>query len=183
EKAPPELLRRAEAILAEIGAARKAGFQQRTAALRAQAQISGLELSVGAALQANRQVRDASVNEMLSRDSPALWDPNWRIDAAQRIAAGAVDAFERQWTLLEIYLQPRAAHILLQAALLVALSIVIFWGRRRLAALVRDEPDLQRVATVVEHPIATALVLTLIATPWIYPQPPRLLWAIAGVAM
>ncbi len=183
ERAPPEVLRLAESVLAEIAAARKALLTQRTAALRAQARVSDLQSSVSEALQANRAVRDAGVDEMFSRDSAPLWNPKWRVDAAQRIAAGAVDAFQRQWTLLEIYLQPRTAHMALQAALLVALSLLIFLGRRRLVALVEQEPDLRQVATVVERPVASALILTLIATPWIYPQPPRLLWAIAGVAM
>src|SRR5690606_11523016 len=60
---------------------------------------------------------------------------------------------------------------------------LIFWGRRRLSALMEHEPDLRNVAAVVEHPIASGLILTIIATPWIYPQPPRLLWAGAGIAM
>jgi small-conductance mechanosensitive channel len=183
EKAPDELVQRVQSLLAEISAVRKSVAAQRTEALRLQARVSDLDLRVTEALQANRRARDATVDQMFSRDSTPLWYPNWRESAAERISSGAAETFDRQWIILKNYLQPRLSHALAQVALLVVLSALFFGVRRRLASLVEHEPGLQRVATVVEHPIAAALVLTLLATPWIHPQAPRLLWAVSGVAM
>ncbi len=183
EKAPDELVQRAQSLLSEIAAVRKTVTAQRTSALRVQTRVSELELRVTEALQANRRARDATVEQMFSRDSAPLWHPIWREKAAERISAGAADTFRRQWTILQIYLQPRAALGLVQIALLGILTAVFFGVRRRFASLVEQEPGLRRVATVVEHPVASALILTLMVTPWIYPQAPRLLWAMNGVAM
>jgi small-conductance mechanosensitive channel len=183
EKAPGELVQTVQSLLAEISAVRKTVAAQRTEALRLQARVSDLDLRVTQALQANRRARDATVDQMLSRDSAPLWYPNWRESAAERISSGAAETFGRQWVILKLYLQPRVSHALAQVALLGILSALFFGVRRRLARLVEHEPGLQRVATVVEHPIAAALVLTLLATPWIHPQAPRLLWAASGVAL
>jgi small-conductance mechanosensitive channel len=183
EKAPDELVRRAQSLLGEIAALQKTLAGQRASALTVQARVSELELLVAEALQANRRARDATVEEMFTRDSAPLWYPNWRQGAAQRISSGAAETFERQWTILHIYMEPRVARAVVQLALLIALTALFFGVRHRLSSLVQQEPALERVATVVEHPAASALILTLIATPWLYPQAPRLLWAISGVAM
>lgn len=183
ENAPDELVQRAQSLLSEIAALRKTVTEQRTSALRAQTRVSELELRVTEALQANRRARDATVAQMFSRDSAPLWQSNWRENAAQRISVGATDSFGRQWTILQIYFAPRAGRALAQVALLGVLTAVFFGVRRRFASFVEQEPGLRRIAAVVEHPIASALILTLLVTPWIYPQAPRLLWAISGVAM
>jgi small-conductance mechanosensitive channel len=183
EKAPGELLRRTQSLLSDIAAASKSVTAQRTSALRVQGRVSELELRVTEALQALRRARDATVDQMFSRDSAPLWYPHWREGAAKRISSGAAETLERQWTILKIYIEPRAARTLVQIALLVMLSALFFGVRRRFESLVEQEPGLRRVAAVVEHPLASALILALMLTPWLYPQAPRLLWAISGIAM
>ncbi len=183
EKAPDELLRRTQSVLAEIAAVRKTIRAQRTSALRVQARVSSLDLQTTEALQANRQARDATVDRMFARDGAPLWQSNWREKAATRISTGAAETLERQWTLLQVYFEPRAARALIQLALLGLLTALFFGVRRRFATLAQHEPELRRVVTVVEHPIASALILTLLATPWVYYGAPPLLWAISGIAM
>jgi small-conductance mechanosensitive channel len=52
--------------------------------------------------------------------------------------------------------------------------------RARIRPWVEQEPEIKRVAPVLEVPVAAALVLSLFLSPWIYPQAPRPLWAILG---
>jgi potassium efflux system protein len=53
-------------------------------------------------------------------------------------------------------------------------------ARRTLRKLGGDEASY--AARVFDSPVATALVLALLASGWIYPQAPRLFWAIVGAA-
>jgi small-conductance mechanosensitive channel len=183
ENAPAELLRRVQSVLADIAQARKNLTAQRTSALRIQGRVADLDQQANEALYANRRARDATVERMFSRDSAPLWYPNWRLDAAERISSAAAQTFARQWAILRLYMAPRAEGVVAQLLLFAVLTAVFVGARRRLTRLVPGEPGLRRVAAVVEHPAASALVLTLLAIPWFYPQGPRLLWAISGVAM
>jgi small-conductance mechanosensitive channel len=67
------------------------------------------------------------------------------------------------------------------AIFLVAIGIIV-WARRKLRKRSEEDSDLKHALLVFEVPVATALVLSLVAGSWIYPQAPRLLWAILGAA-
>jgi len=183
QNAPPELLRRADVLLNDIASTRKRIEADRSDALKLQARISELDTRVNEALQANRKAREATVGRMLTRDSPAFWDDEWRQHAGTRIRTGIGDSLEAQISILESYFGTHAGRLTLHASLLVALSLLFYWVRLRLRTLVAAEPELGRAAMVVEYPIASALVLALMLTHWIYPQPPRLVWAITGIAI
>ncbi len=183
EKAPPELIRRTEALLAEIASARRTVEARRADALKLQTRIADLDARVDEALQANRTAREATVGRMLTRDSAPLWDRVWDADAVQRIWAGAGAALESQSFIVSSYLRDHASRLALHATLLIALTALFHWVRKRLRSLIAQEPALERPATVVEHPLASALVLALMLTHWIYPQPPRLILALTGIAL
>ena len=183
ERAPSELVRRAQTLLADIAGARKTIEADRADALKLQTRISELDTRVNEALQENRKAREATVDRMLSRDSPALWDSEWRTQAAHRIGAAVGESLDAQLTILRSYFAAHAGRLALHGVLLVALTALFYWVRRGLRALIAKESALRRAATVVEYPVATALVLALILTHWIYPQPPRLVWAITGIAV
>ena len=183
EKAPAEIVQRIGALLGEATAARKQIEARRTAALKLQTRVSDLEVRVTEALATNRDVRDATVERMLARDGEPLWNKSWRDHAAARIATGAGETLEAQWLLLRNYLAAQGSRTGFQAGLFLALAALFYWVRGCLTALVEQEPALRRAATVVEYPIASALVIALMLNHWLYPQAPRLLWAITGIAI
>ena len=183
EKAPPELLRRSEALLAEIAKARSHIQAQRTQALKLQTRISDVELRVTEALESNRKARDEALQNMFSLDSAAFWEPTWRMDASARILAGAGDALRAQGYILRSYVRMHLPRFALHAALLATLTAVFYWVRRRLRSMIAKEPGLEQAAAVVEFPFASALVLALMLTHWIYSEPPRLMLAMNGIAI
>jgi potassium-dependent mechanosensitive channel len=69
---------------------------------------------------------------------------------------------------------------LIHASLLVVIAWVLQKMRHRIRELARDKPDLQRALPILDLPISTAFVLTVLGSPLIYPQAPRLLEALLG---
>lgn len=182
ENAPSELISRAESLLGAIAAARRTTEDQRALALRLQARVSALEFRVSEAIESIRQVRNATLERVFTRDSPALWDRDWRKSAGERIAVGSQDTREAQWETLRSYSERHAGRILLHGALFVLVSAFFYWTRRRLTAWAAEDPGLQHASSVVAYPVATALVLSLLISRWMYPEAPRLLWALIGAA-
>ena len=183
EKAPAELVRRSTTVRAEVARAQRHVETLRTQALKLQTRVSDLEFAVSESLEANRVARDVTVTRMFARDSPPLWDSQWRKLAAARMTSGMAEALETHGVLLRDYLRPHAARVTAHALLLAALVGLFFLARKRLSALVIQDPALRQAADVAENPIASALVVALMLNHWIYPQAPRLLWAITGLAV
>jgi small-conductance mechanosensitive channel len=182
ERAPSELVQRAESLRAAMETTRKTTDDQRARALTLQARVSALELRVNEALESISRARDTTLERVFTRDSPALWDRDWRASASERIAAGSQDTREAQWTTLQNYAERHAGRIVLHCALFVVLAVLFYWIRYRLIAWAAEDPDLQHASAVVAYPVATALVLSLVISRWMYPEAPRLLWALIGAA-
>ena len=180
EQAPPELVKRAESVLAQITRTRNAVEDQRAFALRLQSRLAAQTFRVSEALDALGEVRDATLARVFERDSAPLW----RRDIAserQRIAADSHESREAQWTALEIYLQRHGDRAFGHSIVFAVIAVLLYWVRRRINAWAHNEPGLHRPALVFEWPIATAFLLASIGSRWIYPEAPRLMWAFIGM--
>jgi len=182
ENAPTEVTSRIESLRTSITRTRSTSEAQRALALKLESRIAAQALRIDEAIEMIRQARDVTLARMFSRDSPALWDGEALAQAGQRIPVDSQEAREAQWTTLQTYVERRADRLLFHFALFVALAALLYWARLRLGAWVKTEPELQHASNVVAYPIATALVLAFMASRWIYPQAPRLLWAFIGAA-
>jgi small-conductance mechanosensitive channel len=78
------------------------------------------------------------------------------------------------------YLERKSGKVVLQVILFLAILFGLIGAGRRLRALGGEQAG--HAALIFDAPIATALVLSLLASSWIYPQAPRLFWAICGAA-
>ena len=182
ENAPTEITGRIESLRASIVRARSAGDTQRGLALKLQSRVAALAFKVDEAIETIRQARDVTLSRMFSRDSPPLWGNDVRAKANERIASDSQETREAQWTTLQTYLERRSDRFLIHFAFFVIPAGLLYWAKARLTAWVKVEPALERTLAVVAYPIATALVLSLMLSRWIYPQAPRLLWAFIGAA-
>jgi small-conductance mechanosensitive channel len=144
--------------------------------------VDGQDARVLDVLDLVRQARDQAFNRLLVRDSPPLWD----LEKLSKNNGGAVEeghqSFGDQFEAVVAYLKRRWANVGAEVALLAALLIALYWIRARTRRWVRKEPDLEQATRVFASPIATAVVLSLAASGRIYPQAPRLLWAMIGAA-
>lgn len=151
------------------------------------ASVHEQELKIDEMLAAIDQAQPQAVARLFSAESDPLWRiPIW--SESRRMAAGlnvgreSRAAWDRQWTVLTSYVQAQSGVLLIHAAAFAALLFGLWWARRRVNAWADDEPSLKQATVVFEVPTSMAIAFSLMAFPWIYPQAPRLLIAIAGAA-
>ena len=129
-------------------------------------------------LNAIERAREAFIRRLLVRDSPPIWSAELWSDSAQNLALQSHHSFSRQAQALSGYIERKGGSFVLQAVLFLAILFGLVGAGRRLRRLGGEEAG--HAALIFDSPIATALVLSLLASSWIYPQAPRLFWAIVG---
>ena len=183
---PAPVLERITATLAAIVAAREAVERQRTYVLSLQDRVVR-EIARCDAVQARiAGARNGLVGPLLARDSEPIWSAQALAgissDAGQRLQRSLADSTE----LSRRYLAGQLARAPLQVAVFGIVFVLANLARRRARRLAEQAASEQAAseaaaAQVFEYPLASALVLALLATVWIYPLPPRVL--INGVGL
>jgi potassium efflux system protein len=178
--APPEVLRRIEAVITQIKQARQTIDKQRARVLTMQTRVALQDARVADALTSIRQAREDVLNRLFVRDSPAIWSAELRSRALQDVLEETRSSLATQWTTLSIYVERRSIRFFLHTTLFITLLAGLYWARQRVRSRMAEEPDPAGTSLVFEMPIASALILSLLCGRWIYPQAPRLLWATLG---
>jgi small-conductance mechanosensitive channel len=181
EQAPAELIARAQTLIAAIGRMSATLDAQLALALRLQSRVEAQAFRVAEAIDSIQQVREATLKRIFERDAPPLWSGDLQTQGEQ-IVVDSQDSRETQWTVLRNYVQRHLDRLLMHAIVFAILAALLYWVRRRINKWAQEEPGLQRPALVFAWPAATALLLALIGSRWIYPEAPRLMWAIIGAA-
>jgi len=178
---PASVVERIDATLAAIGAAR-ASVEGRLA------HVLGLQDKVVKEIARCDDVlariageSQAQSGPLLSRDGLPIWSRDARalmsIDPPQRLLESLADLVD----LTRGFLVAQPAGVPLQLALLA----IVFLVARRARAAARRRADKgsseAAAAQVVELPLSSAVVVALLATPWIYPHAPRLVMNVVSL--
>jgi small-conductance mechanosensitive channel len=149
------------------------------------------------ALQSNLVEEKARIKEMLTaikharaevlaglfiRNAPPIWSSAAWTRARQNVVAETQDSFSSQWTALRAYARRKATGFGLHILIVALFGGALFRVQRRVQSLVAEEPGLKQAAVVFDTPVATALLLSVLLSFWIYPQAPRLLSVLLGAA-
>ncbi len=182
ENVPPEVIARAEEIVAALDDLEKAAGEKRAEFLAVGVRISELESNVDAELSNAKRSRERELANIFSQDSRPFWEESWA--SAFSGAGGEIrQTLTKQVGDLSNYARRSPQRFVAHGVLLVVLIGVLFWTRRRIAPLVEDEPKLQRPAAFFQMPIAAGLVLSMIFIGVLYPQAPKLLTTLIGAAV
>jgi small-conductance mechanosensitive channel len=177
---PPELLARVDSVLAEIKKARELINRQLALALTLQNRLTEQETRVQESITAIDQARNQIMRHLFMHDSPALWSGELRNEAPQAFTTQSQHSLVRQTKDLRSYFARKAERFLLQLLLFGGLAYVLGRAYRKLSILSLTNEALEPTARNLGAPLASALLIALLASPWIYPQAPRLLWSILG---
>ena len=180
-QAPAPVVERIDSTMTRIAVARKSVDERLTDVLGLQDRVVRELARCDDVLARIAQTGTALTGPLLSRDGLPIWSPEARTlistDLGQRLRASVADIVD----LTREFLESHFERVPLQIALLVA--VVVLARRARAGARRRadKEPSEVAAAQVLEFPISCALVVALLATPWIYSQLPRLLVNVVGL--
>jgi small-conductance mechanosensitive channel len=118
------------------------------------------------------KTESARVGPLLTPDTPPMWAPDARTltseDLGQRLREAVRDMVDQA----RDYMTGQMARLPLQIALFALTFILMHLARRAARSSADKQPSEAAAAQVLELPLSSALVVTLIPTGWIYPEPP-----------
>ena len=177
---PPEILQRIQNVMNEIRQARASVVKQRSRSLTMQNRVGVQDARIGDMLRSIGQARDQVLDRLLRRDGLPLWSRDLFSRSAQELQQESLSSFLTQWITLASYAERRAARLALGLAVFALLAGALYWTRQRARRLSAESShDILRTL-VFEAPIAASLLLSLLASRWIFGQAPRLLWVLLG---
>jgi small-conductance mechanosensitive channel len=177
---PRELSQRVQAVLTELKRAGDAVREQLGLVLTLQSRLAEQDARVREAVAALDQGRQQILRHLLARDSPPLWGGFLRTNAVQNLALQGHHSLARQWQELRAYTLRKRERFVLQALIFAILLILLVLSLRKLKTTSAD-PELARAAQSLGAPLPVALLLSLLLSPWLFPQAPRLLSSVLGI--
>lgn len=178
---PEEVSQKVDALKREISSVRDDLGTQQGLILTLQTRVTEQDARVNQALNEIENTRQEIVGHLFVRDAVPIWSIELRTNTTE-LAHQSRYSLRRQWTALNTYAKRKISRFVLHGIVFVCLIALVLWARRKLRERSESEPGLKRATLVFDVPIATALVLALVASSWMYPQAPRLLWAMLGAA-
>lgn len=181
-EAPEDVIKQIQTLLDSIARTRPLADEGRKKVLAHQAQVTQTFNRVNETLQSIKAARDAVVARLVARDDAPIWSGDVRQKAANALAASQ-NSFRNQLEDLRRYVARYRDTLLAHAVIAFVIIVALFWARRKVAGWIEKEPDLADAFDVFKYPIATGLLATILVSTWLYPQAPRLMWAILGTIM
>lgn len=180
--APAELtgrVKQVQALIADTGKAVKGALAPIYDA-QGRVAMQATRTTVGLA-SINKAIGNAR-GELFKQNHPALWNREAYFPPEGSVVVQEKASFHTQLAALKAYLREKFGAVLVHLFLLALLVMGFIWMRNAIRARAADEPALEHTARVLEAPLATALLLALLATPILYPSPavPRILLAVIG---
>ena len=177
-EAPGPLLARIDAVLAAIEAARQRVEIARAAALVLQDRVTRELSRCEDALVELGQARRHAAGDLFVRDSPPIWRIRPLTPSEAAVVLGSTGealrvAFRQ---LVREQSEAMAGHTLLVLGLIGAFLLA-----RRRARGQPDDAPIRLLGSLLQHPVAGALVLGLLASFWIYAPGPRVARSLAEI--
>ncbi len=175
---PPEIRQRIDGVLAAIAQTEAALEKRRAALLTDQSRVAAQGKRVTGALASVRAAQEAAVSELFVRDSAPIWSTEVRQATAHEMVEGSQNSFGAQFIQLRSYVARDWPQFLYFALIFGGLAAALFWVKRQAAKWTDEDPLLARANRVLQLPVATAAVLTLLVCRPLFADAPRLFWAI-----
>jgi potassium-dependent mechanosensitive channel len=174
-----EIRDRIDQVLVAIGKTSKAREDRYTFLWDMQQKVDDQNARVIEIQASVQQAIDQAFSRLLTRDSPPVWEMFTAQDG-QSLVQDSQLSFSAQRQALQAYLDRRRMRFLIHALAVLCIGGILLWLRRQVHRTVSDDPSATRALLVFQFPVAMAVVLSLLISGWIYPQAPRLLWALLG---
>ena len=173
---PPPVLQSIQSVADSVEQARRAAESGRARVLTVRSRVSEEEARTRTVLSLVEQGQIRAWKDLLVRDSPPIWNLGTGLSREWEKQSGK--SFSSQLKASTAFTKRLPFTFLIHALLIVVIATALQWMRRRIRKLAKEKPDLQRALPILDLPVATAFVLSILISPSIYPQAPRLFQAI-----
>jgi potassium efflux system protein len=176
--APPTVLQSVQGVVDSIERTRQAVESCRAQILTLQSRLSEKETRVRTVLSSVEQSQILALKSLLVRDNPPIWSGDTGLGREWKRQRG--ESFSSQLKASTAFGKRLPFTFLIHALLIVVMATALHWTRRRIRKLAEEKTDLQRAVPILDLPVSTAIVLSFLISPSIYPQAPRLIHVIIG---
>jgi small-conductance mechanosensitive channel len=178
--APSEVTLRITQVLRVIDATEQMLEKRRAAVLSLQTRVAGQMQRANAGLHSIRLAQSAAVTRLWVQDSPPIWSPEVRTAATQSLGRDSQVSLGAQAAQVREYLEREWAKLIYIALLFIAFAVVMLRARRQVAGWSDKDRALDRTNRVLQLPISTASLLTIVAARLMLYDAPRGVWVILG---
>jgi len=175
---PPPVLQSVQSVVDSVERTRQAAQSARANVLDLQSRISEQEARVRTALTLIEQGENRALKSIFVRDSPPIWSLQTSLGAEWEQNGG--ESFSSLLKASVAFIKRLPFTFLIHALFIVLVAAALHWMRRRIRKLAEEKPDLQRVLPVLDLPFSTAFALSILISPAIYEQAPRLIQALVA---
>jgi potassium efflux system protein len=163
-------------VLARLETERRDLSTRKTSLQQLQVQVGADATLVSNALELLGTAHDRAMSQLLEPNAPPVW-------SGEPMAAenSGTLGWTAQVQSLAAYVKSEPGKFLIHGLLLAVLAGCFWWLRGYARKLAHDEPGIAAATGLFEVPLATALLLSLAASPLLYyPIAPRMLSALLG---
>jgi potassium-dependent mechanosensitive channel len=197
--APPEVVQRITTVLKRLDSTEATLAKRRATILQLQSQIAEQTQQVQRATRSLRVAQTAAVERLWLRDSAPIWSPAVREAAGVALAQESQLSFRAQWQQLGSYAAREWSRFVYLVLIFAALAFVLRKVKQHAAlqslpneqvassdvpdeSQVEDNRTLARANRVLRMPLAMAAVLAFLCCRPLFPEAPRLFWALLAAA-
>ena len=173
---PPPVLQSIQSFLDSVEQTRRAAESGRSRLFTVRSRLSEQEARVRTLLSSVEQTQIRALKGLLVRDSPPIWNLKTGLSTEWKKRSG--ESVSSQLKASTAFIKRLPFTFLIHALLIVVIAGALHWTRRRIRKLAKEKPDLQRALPILELPVSTAFVLSILISPSIYPEAPRSIQAI-----
>jgi potassium efflux system protein len=174
--APLPALENVQRIVDSVGRSRQTAESAHAGVLTLLSRIFEEKTRVGRILSLVNRSQIEALKGLLVRDSPPIW--SFGKDFGRKLGEQTGESFSAQIKASTAFSKRLPFAFLIHAVFLALVAATLQWIRRRMRRLERENSDLERALPILDFPLSTAFVLSILISPTIYPQAPRLIQAI-----
>ena len=178
--APPEVMQRINQVLQGIDATEEMLQNRRADVLSLQTRVAEQTQRANAALRSIKSAQSAAVNRLWLQDSPPIWSSEVRTAAAQSLGHDSQVSVGAQVAQVRHYLQREWTKLICIALLFIVFAVVMLQVKRQVARWTDTDRTLDRTNRVLQFPLSTAFLLTIVSARLILYDAPRGVWVIVG---
>ena len=160
--APTPVLERIGALRGSIDATAAQARTQLGQLLTTQNQVATVRMRIADALVSVKEAEALQAEQLFEVESVSFWKLLSRPTQVEKVRQQIIQTLRTHATALKDFVRGQSTRVLLLLGFLVVLTIGLWRGRERLEAERASDPSISTVVDVLQHPFATAVLLSLI---------------------